>query len=640
LNSCLKSDWIKVRDLSFVEDEIIAAIEHFIPSIPVFLYELDQKALGISSSKAAVAEAKRAGTFGVKSVQKKESTRPISPAITKPSIVTIPEPTLISTEVKANEIPSNLNRTNLAKLEQKRVESLEKQRQAVQAKYTTKTEDLPFLAPRTSVYTTKFDNLKKEMEESRQSELAFDSSFVNIPPDFSKIPAAIKINKAAVLREDFLFRKQQEHDAKLIKQYEEELRDASEFYQWQSEMKENDDQEKLKLVQFRRDQARQAAIDARNAMAKHADDNKAIGDLIREQEDIIKHKVEIERQLEVLHNRMVANAIAEKRDLNPKLATNAVLSRKVEEGKKLREELEEARIKKEKEDQIEQEELTDKIRQQKAINSVHKKFIKVFDPTESSGLGFLDEMSYLEMKERLESEKLRYEALELNKRQEILAAKEKSSKDLEARALNIQRMREKRAEATRQYYIEKEQIEREKKEKEEKLRQESAAILAKQLESKREQKIEQREKLLAEEERIKRQQQYLGAALGAVEETKYGELLLAKERRDKNLQETAKQKAMLTEKSKSSELTNRLFVRKQDSITAARRIMESEREALDQKKVALIRLRDEYEDKKAAVTKGRLQHERTMAVTKSFNPYGTRITADIQEQSRRFKGKI
>lgn len=51
-------------------------------------------------------------------------------------------------------------------------------------------------------------------------------------------------------------------------------------------------------------------------------------------------------------------------------------------GKKLRDELEEARKKKEMDEKREQEELNDKIRQQRALNTVHKKVIKVFDPTE------------------------------------------------------------------------------------------------------------------------------------------------------------------------------------------------------------------------------------------------------------------
>ena len=58
-----------------------------------------------------------------------------------------------------------------------------------------------------------------------------------------------------------------------MKRYEEELRDASEFYQGQTEMKEMDDEEKAREVQRRRDQAKQAAVDAKESMNRYKHNN-------------------------------------------------------------------------------------------------------------------------------------------------------------------------------------------------------------------------------------------------------------------------------------------------------------------------------------------------------------------------------
>lgn len=168
-------------------------------------------------------------------------------------------------------------------------------------------------------------------------------------------------------------------------------------------------------------------------------------------------------------------------------------------GKQLTRELEEARIRKEIEDKREEELRADRIRQLKAEVNVHRKHINVFDPTESSGLhtlvyklllimiirrlviitglGFLNEMSYMEMKERLEMEKLRLEQLEMEKREEIISVKNKKAKDLEDRALNIQKIRQKKAEATKKFYQQKRSSEVEQKEEEEKLREEKAIAL-------------------------------------------------------------------------------------------------------------------------------------------------------------------
>ncbi|CAN0490681.1 unnamed protein product, partial [Scytosiphon promiscuus] len=48
---------------------------------------------------------------------------------------------------------------------------------------------------------------------------------------------------------------------------------------------------------------------------------------------------------------------------------------------------------------------------------------KVFDPTESAGLGLLNEMSLVETKARLETNEHRRAETESNRRREILVAK-------------------------------------------------------------------------------------------------------------------------------------------------------------------------------------------------------------------------
>lgn len=58
---------------------------------------------------------------------------------------------------------------------------------------------------------------------------------------------------------------------------------------------------------------------------------------------------------------------------------------------------------------------------------------KVFDPTESAGLGLLNEMSLVETKARLETNERRRAETEANRRKEILMARAEKEADLRER---------------------------------------------------------------------------------------------------------------------------------------------------------------------------------------------------------------
>ena len=58
----------------------------------------------------------------------------------------------------------------------------------------------------------------------------------------------MKLNAATVLREDALFKKKQEKEAAIIKAYESDLRDASEYLRWQTEARKADEGERKVCV--------------------------------------------------------------------------------------------------------------------------------------------------------------------------------------------------------------------------------------------------------------------------------------------------------------------------------------------------------------------------------------------------------
>jgi|AntAceMinimDraft_1070359.scaffolds.fasta_scaffold34579_3 hypothetical protein len=58
------------------------------------------------------------------------------------------------------------------------------------------------------------------------------------PARFARItPREVKLNVAAIMREDALYKKKQQEEAKMVEKFETELRDDSEFTRWQTSMK-------------------------------------------------------------------------------------------------------------------------------------------------------------------------------------------------------------------------------------------------------------------------------------------------------------------------------------------------------------------------------------------------------------------
>lgn len=349
----------------------------------------------------------------------------------------------------------------------------------------------------------------------------FDSAYASEVPDYSKqkpFQQQVKVNASAILREDAIYRKQQAKDVQLLKAYEEELRDPTEFYLWQKEMRERDYVEKLEKVVFRREQAKCSAVEAKEAMLKQREDNATVAAMLREQAEVIKQQRDLENELAMLRNQTVAREIAEAREQRPKEASAKALEDRAARAQRLREEMEAARLAKIEEEKMEEEEKADKIRQLRALNTVHKKHIVVFDPTETAGHRLSSEMSYMEMKERLKQEKAREEEKELLKRAQIESDKMRRQSDLERRLASTLRARQVKAEANSSFRQKENERKRKEAEDAENARRLAAEKFEREAREKKEVAKAEQAAMKAEQERIKRQQQYLGAAMGQVEQ--------------------------------------------------------------------------------------------------------------------------
>jgi hypothetical protein len=70
---------------------------------------------------------------------------------------------------------------------------------------------------------------KAKIIADRDSELKFDMKHARKLPDFNSKPAAVKLNTAAIIREEALILKKQSEEERVMKEFEENLRDDTEY---------------------------------------------------------------------------------------------------------------------------------------------------------------------------------------------------------------------------------------------------------------------------------------------------------------------------------------------------------------------------------------------------------------------------
>ena len=167
-------------------------------------------------------------------------------------------------EVKSNPVPKNLFKKSLAEIEQEKEERRKREQEAIRKGYQD-SDKQKFQLETEKRRPDKFEKVKIEVIKRRDEELKFDQKYAREVPDFSKVEAPVKLTSAAVLREGHQLKVKAEQDAKILKDFEINMRDASEFDRWKREMEEKEDIERLEHIQKKKiemELARDAAIEA------------------------------------------------------------------------------------------------------------------------------------------------------------------------------------------------------------------------------------------------------------------------------------------------------------------------------------------------------------------------------------------
>ncbi|OMJ75821.1 hypothetical protein SteCoe_24959 [Stentor coeruleus] len=357
-------------------------------------------------------------------------------------------------------------------------------------------------------------------------------------PNYEEKTAQIRLNAAAILREEARLKKQEEEEKKRIANFMIDMRDDREFESWQKAMRAKDEIDKIEKLQARKIEMELAREEAIEALKQKYTENKLLAAQIKEQSknQMEDKQIEIEKDLE--EKKKQAIDIYESRaNIQTELEKVKLKKKKIKE--ELQKEIQDAI------NQRKEEEAQENIRRDELINQIRdleKQPIsrtKGFDPNEIMGFGLLEEMSLAQLKERLELRKKQIED-EINmRRDENIRKKEMKAQDLTEKVNKITEHRSIRA----QQHEDKKRKQQEEKEKKDKIYQEmrEKGLLTayEKINAKKQARMAEQKKLEKELKEIKLKRQYMNANRALVEEKAWKEHEAGAEREAKDRQADA-----------------------------------------------------------------------------------------------------
>ncbi|CAG9464653.1 unnamed protein product [Pedinophyceae sp. YPF-701] len=526
LRNFCRDSWLKLYDKVFVDD-LIECVALWQEESADLLNGLESRVF-IANSKSGE---RKATTGRARPAPKSTKPQPFKLTKPKPKPPPLPEPEPEpyrakpapkldegpTAEERAIEAARELNRRKIEALRQ------DQQRLVFKLRVTERPSKLPQLVA---------------AERKRQKE---ESAYRPVKPKPVPRPpsAEVRLNAAAILREDAVYRKKQAEEMAALKAYEAELRDAKAFETWQAEMLARDQQARLEEVEERRQEMARGQQAAAEARERKVSENQSLAADMKEERERAAQRVEAEREEEVERNRQRAAEIAEER-ANVARQQEAVLTQNRELAEEERRKRE-ANARRLAEQQAEEMRLKkDLIMQLRAMERAREAHQKQVDPTWTPNLGLLDEMSLVELRERMVVEREREREAEEERRARIKRQKEAKQSTLMAKAANITRIRKlanaqaalrrrrREEDAATSAASESRRKDAQTLELSDRIKERKAALEA------------EKARLAAEQKRIKFEQAQQAASADAVEESKFAELRAGAERIVRNTQATVK----------------------------------------------------------------------------------------------------
>ena len=551
LRERLRPGWIKLYDFKYIDNEIIEGllklkiklneiIDFILKKAKVGNITINENSTitgthsGKEKSNLTEFE-KKESEFNLPDINKNRESNPKKISVKKRAQsarkITVPKPFNLSEnkprifqdpiEMNCHFIQKpvpigNYKKTSLKEIEEKRKNRLEKIKQNTLNKYNILK---PFNFESDKRPSNK-EKIKEEVEKQIESTLQFNKKFYNPPKDYSKIPADIKYNETAIIKEEYLIEKKRKEEEEALNKILIEKKDTKDYERWVAEMKLKDDLIRMEEVQKRKIELDLNREVAQNYFTRRTRINQ-IKALEHKQQEIINAKNrEEKKKKEIEEKRETAKEI--KKECENILKTkNELLENNKEVYKNRKEEFNILLVLAKEQKKVEEEKRNEIIRQIRELEKIPLKRTSGFDPTETPGYGLLEEMSLVELKERLELQKKMHNQLINAKREEnkllMIEKNENLMEKANKIALNRDKMRNKK-EVEKKMKIE---ALKEKEELIKKMREKNLMEVKEKIENKKDEFRKEDEKFQKKIREIQLQRQFLQQGSSIVEEKKF-----------------------------------------------------------------------------------------------------------------------
>ena len=422
LKNKLREKWIKLYDFNFVDKDIIGGLlttKKNISDLLTFIYNKATASNLPVEEQEGIPQSPPSTTLKTKSkLEETKEEKTLKETTTKPKTskkVTIPvpfnlsenkprvlqEPMAISNQIKIKPLPlANYKKTSLKDIEEKRKEQL----QIIKNNIIEKNKKAKGFDLETEKRPTNLEKIRDEVESKIQATLQFDNKYMNPIKDFSKCEADVKYNEAAIIREEYLIDKKNKEEEAALNKILVEKKDSKEFERWQNEMKIKDDIIKMQEIEKRKLELELNREVASTYMQRRIQKNQLKAAEHKKQEIINMKKKAEENAEDVRQKKEVIKEIKKEQE---NVAKQKIAKKKENQElyKNRKKEFNELNLIAQEEKKILLERRDDLIRQIRELEKLPIRRTTGFDPTETPGYGLLEEMSLVELRERLALQK-------------------------------------------------------------------------------------------------------------------------------------------------------------------------------------------------------------------------------------------